>query len=43
MEASAASLAEAADTAQSMADIEDQVIAAGKSCKACHTDFRQAK
>jgi cytochrome c556 len=43
MEASAASLAEAAETAQSMAGIRDQIIAVGKSCKACHTDFRQAK
>jgi len=43
METSAASLAEAAKIAQSIASIRNQIITVGKSCKACHTDFRQAK
>lgn len=43
MESSAGSLAEAAKTARNMAGVRDQVIAVGKTCKACHTDFRLAK
>ena len=43
MEASAVSLAEVANSAQSITDVRDQIIAVGKSCKACHADFRQAK
>ena len=43
MQSSAASLAEAAKSARNVEDIKGQIIAVGKSCKACHKDFRLAK
>ncbi len=43
MEADAIALAEAGKTASSAQDILPSLAEVGKSCKACHQDFRQAK
>ena len=43
MEADALALAEVAKTASSAQDIVPQLAEVGKSCKACHQDFRMAK